>query len=111
MHDTCSSSATYASIASGDGMPRRRRASELSATAGVVTARIRMPASRSGCSASAKSVAEAIDTTTGRRAARPSDAEATAISAQTPDVSSPAAASDAIASARISSYDPAVTIT
>ncbi len=70
-----------------------------------------MPASRSGCSASDTSDADAIDTTTGRRAARSSAGVAGAMSAHTPLVCSPAAASDASASARIDSYDPAVTIT
>ena len=62
---TLSSSATYASIVPGTAVARRRRASDPSAPAGVVTARTRMPAACSGCSAAETSADDASVTTTG----------------------------------------------
>ena len=66
---------------------------------------------RSGCSAAVSSAPDASVTTTGRRAARSAVRPAVAMSTQTPRVSTPAASSAPIASARIDSYEPGETIT
>src|SRR5438093_2506272 len=111
MHVAVSSSATYASIAPGTENARRMRASEASATAGVVTARSRMPASRNSCTCADNSEAGASDTTTGWRTPLRGAPNNGAMSATMPCVCTPAAASASSASARIDSYEPPVTTT
>ena len=95
----------------GSQTPAACRASDPNATAGVVTVRTRMPASRIGRIASDSSAADAIDTTTGRRAA---DRRA-ASPARCPPTrrwsSAPPPPATPAPRARIDSYDPAVTIT
>ena len=94
---------------SGTENARRERAIAARAAAGVITVRSRMPASVSGCSASAICFADAALTTTGMRT--PSAGPAGAMSAHTPRVGTPSSASVRSASARMRSYDPMCTST
>ena len=112
MHVTCSSSAMYASIAPGTAiaLPHPRQRAERDGRR-----RHRpQPDARLRAAAAAPRPSPTPTPSTRPPAGVPRDrrpAPAGAMSAHMPLVCNPAAASDASASARIDSYDPAVTIT